>query len=368
MKNNNLTLYRDIISPVFDLSKPGIYTFLCGISNIKYEQHTRVSRHIHAQILGILDHIGIKYYLFAGSLVGYVRNMAPPAWLDDLDIMIFEDQIESFIDYAVPALERCGFRCFQPRGNLKGGGYHILGMQQNINSRDHYLSLAEGMDVRVPWAQVDVFFSYVDSNGFIRNPSSWGLYDKKNISVDLVGQGTFVEIEGEKRRVFNKFEEDIIKEYGDVFNNVVIASHGKIFLDIKEMPWHGLLGAHDEIIQETTSPIPPEIRQKDISSYIQEVGKVAEIPSNQSFAFIIQKILSTRAESVRLYGDDNIFWVADIRRIFPKIKIEVFPESQLGINRVAHLRIFIDMVHHVDLESKEMYKECMRSLALSCSS
>ena len=43
------------------------------------------------QIFKIFDSLGLKYYVFAGALVGFVRDGMLPPWLDDMDIMVFKE-------------------------------------------------------------------------------------------------------------------------------------------------------------------------------------------------------------------------------------------------------------------------------------
>lgn len=88
-------------------------------------------------------------------------------WMDDIDVMIFEDEIEKFETVVLEALKGCGFHFFAPR-LWPNGGYHILALQKSRN-RDDSIAFIPTVQVKVPWAQVDVFYSKVDEDGFIRN-------------------------------------------------------------------------------------------------------------------------------------------------------------------------------------------------------
>ena len=160
------------VPSLFDLSRPGIYTAMAGHSHAVYTQYTEASRHVQNQILRIVESFGIEYYLFAGSMVGYMRNRQMPKWMDDLDVIIFNEQIALFESRVIPYLSRCGFECWLPDGFLRGG-YQIVSLLQGYD-RALTVPLADNVAVSVPWAQVDFFYTTVDEHGCIRSAGySW---------------------------------------------------------------------------------------------------------------------------------------------------------------------------------------------------
>lgn len=68
----------NLATPLFDCSLPSIRTSIAGISNAKYEQLTDGSKEIYKQVLRIFERHKLEYFLFAGAIVGYVRNGRMP--------------------------------------------------------------------------------------------------------------------------------------------------------------------------------------------------------------------------------------------------------------------------------------------------
>lgn len=348
------------LESLFDMSRPGIYTCIAGYSHALYTQYTEASRHIHDQILGILDHFKIEYYLFAGSMVGYVRDRRMPKWMDDLDVIIFDEHIALFESKVIPYLERCGFKCWLPDGFLRGG-YQLVSLLQG-NSRKLTIPVAENVNVSVPWAQVDVFYTTVDPAGIIRNLSGWGLYNEKNIPVDWVRPGTFVEIEGRRRRVFNRWEDDIKREYGDVMNNLVVSTHERTFLKASDMPWNTVSATIDGILSTTSRHLPPSLSDEAHAAFRMRPGGRAIPGATDSFDAIVTEVVRQSAEELSLTGGDQIYWVMDLKRLFPELRIEVQVENELQAARAAHLRAFIDRVGFASDQAAASYREMIEHL------
>lgn len=330
------------LEDLFDTSRPGVYTSIAGYSHACYTQYTEAAQHVQNQILGILDYFGIEYYLFAGSMVGYVRDGRMPKWMDDLDVIIFDQQIALFESKVIPYLERCGFKCWLPSGFLRGG-YQLVSLLQG-NDRALTVPVAENMNVSVPWAQVDIFYTTVDPQGIIRNLSGWGLYNEKNIPVDWVRPGTFLEIEGHRRRVFSRWKEDIEREYGDVMNNLVVATHGTTFLKAPDMPWAKVSADFDRIIATTSRPLPPSLSEEAHAAFQPRPGSRATPGPAFSFDAIVAAVVRASAEEVVLTGGEQIFWVMDLKRLFPALRVQVRVADEREAARAAHLRAFIDAV------------------------
>lgn len=356
------------LAALFDMSQQGIYTSISGYSHARYTQYTEASRHIHNQILRILESFGIEYYLFAGSMVGYVRNRQMPKWMDDLDVIIFDHQVELFESRVVPYLQRCGFMCWLPDGFLRGG-YQLISLLQGDEraavegyDRGRTISLAEGVNVTVPWAQVDVFYTMVDADGFIRNISGWGLYNEKNIPADWVRPGVFLEIEGRRQRVFSRWEDDIQREYGDVMNNLVVSTHGTTYLTAPNTPWAAVSAEFDRIVAQTSRNLPPSLSEAAHLAFRPIAGQRAAPKPTDSFDAIVAEIVRTSAEEVRLTGGDQIFWVMDLKRLFPKLRIQVRVADALEAGRAAHLRAFIDGVDFASAPVADAYGEMIDHL------
>lgn len=349
---------------LFDFAKPAIRTDVAGYSHVIYAQYTQVSRHIYGQLFEIFEFHKLDFYLFAGTIVGYLRNGRPPAWMDDIDIIIFEDQIDHFEQTVIPHLMSCGFNCFPPRQHKdKGAGWHILSMQQG-NDRSLTIPLTDNLGVSVPWAQVDVFFTRVDQDGFIRNPAGWGLYNRKNIPVSWVRPGVRVEIESWQVQVFAEYSEDIKKEYGDVMNNVVVSTHGKVFLKAPNISWNTFESDFNRIVSETVSEFPPGVNTESLNAFSPKQDSVFSPNHGQSFDSIISSLLRQQADQLSIFDEDHIFWVMDIKRLLPQVRVCVHLIGVKSAQRAAHLRDFIDFVTADTQELDGIYRGYIRSLSL----
>jgi hypothetical protein len=307
------------------LSRPGTIgysTDIAGYSHAIYEQYTACNRIIISDMLNIFDKCELEYYLFAGSMGGYVRNKQMPPWLDDMDVIVFEDQIEHFKSVVVPALTACGFGAQLVDAPLEEGGFHFTAMRL-ANTRHAAIPLSESDMVIPPWAQIDVFFSKVDTGGFVRNLTGWGLYHLKNIPVGWVKPGTYVTIEGIKRRVFSEYQKDIELEYGDVRRNVVVQTHDRVFLRQDNVPWHFFEHEWRAYIEQSTQSGLPGISQVAIDSHQYDDNRSYDSIATESLACIVRGIVKKRASFVRLSGEVQLMWAMDIRRMFPEISVVV---------------------------------------------
>lgn len=161
--------------------------------------------HLYAKIFfSILNKFNLDYYVFAGTSIGYFRNMKNIPWVDDYDIIIFEDEMDKFKNIVVPELIKYGFRCFNPTHTVIECGHHVL---SKFGQK---------------YFQCDIFYTKVDDNNIIKNLNKWGLYNCKNININIVKPKQYLTIDGDLTLpFFNDFKEDIKLEYGDVINNCV---------------------------------------------------------------------------------------------------------------------------------------------------
>jgi len=169
--------------------------------------------HLYAKIFFKLLHdVKLDYYVFAGTSIGYIRNKQNIPWVDDYDIIIFEEEIDNFKNNIVPKLDNLGFNCVKtgPPPHHEGAGYHIL-------SRFGQKCF-----------QCDVFFTIISKNGILKNKKEWGLYHSKNIHINMVRPKKYLTIDNNLTLpFFNNMSKDIETEYGNVFNSCSIhIDHG----------------------------------------------------------------------------------------------------------------------------------------------
>lgn len=351
----------NLCADLFQKDTQGLYTDICGYSHAVYEQYTHCSKLVHDQILQILDKCNISYFLFAGSMVGYVRNKKMPPWMDDLDIMIFEEDIEKFWSVAAVKLRECGFNCRAVDAPFEGAGAHILAMQLG-NRRDHQIPLAAAVTKNVPWAQVDVFFSKVTDDGFVKNLKGWGLYHHKNVPADLVFPKRVVEIDERSYPAFNDIEKDILLEYGDVLNNIVVQTHDMVFLRAKDVSWEKFHADWQEYIRRTSSKLPFGVDANGVENHNYVVGQTFTAEPKMSFSDIVEGILANRASSVCVLGEFQLLFCSDLKRIFPQLQVFIVVNSIRYANHAAHLRRYIDFVQIDNEEVKDHYNRVMHTL------
>jgi hypothetical protein len=154
-----------------------------GITNLNLTTYNEV---IHEQakicfkILGDFESSHkITYAVFAGNSIGLLRAGNNLPWADDYDIILFKHDIAVFTSHIVPELERIGFKIKPKIVNGIACGAKIFGPPVSFtHTGDKYQSISI--------FQCDVFYSYFDGNGFLKNCGGWGLYHQKNIPRSVV--------------------------------------------------------------------------------------------------------------------------------------------------------------------------------------
>ena len=81
---------------LFDLEQSGYCTQIAGYSHALHPQCSDISKYLYKKVFSLFERYGLGYFAFAGVLLGYVRNQSMPPWLDDMDVMIFEEDFEKF--------------------------------------------------------------------------------------------------------------------------------------------------------------------------------------------------------------------------------------------------------------------------------
>lgn len=361
MTNREDTVTTSIAAPLFDLTSQGYFTSIAGYTNARYVPFTDAAKHIYSQIFSILDHFGIEYFVFAGTLVGYVRNGRMPPWMDDIDIMIFGENISLFEEKVAPYMLACGFNCKPAANRLNGGGYHILALQQGVK-RSESTPFSSTQNVCVPWAQFDVFFSTVDENNIIRNLKGWGLYHRKDVPLEWVTPPKKIQMDGMQFTTFSNIESDVMQEYGDVRNELVVKTHDTVFLRAPNISWDVFDREFNNLVESTTSKLTPSLSKETYEEYTTIAGNTCTPCATASFDEIISQIVICQATALFLEGDEQIYWVMDIKRLFPEIYISVHFHTIHAAKRAAHLREFIDDAKASDLDLKEKYNQIINSL------
>jgi hypothetical protein len=193
-----------------------------GITNLNLTTYNEV---IHEQakicfkILGDFESSHkITYAVFAGNSIGLLRAGNNLPWADDYDIILFKHHVALFTSHIVPELERIGFKVKPKIVNGIACGAKIFGPPVSFtHAGDKYQSISI--------FQCDVFYSYFDGNGFLKNCGGWGLYHQKNIPRSVVFPLKRHQFHGMLLPFFN----DSLKEtelcYGDIQKCAIFSHH-----------------------------------------------------------------------------------------------------------------------------------------------
>lgn len=344
---------------LFDEKKPKYLSEVIGPLNAKFVPLTPLAMNLYKKMFEILDRSKIEYFLFAGSMVGYLRDREMPYWLDDIDIIIFEDQFEKFEKNAIPDLKNAGFIVMKPNKN-PNGGYHVLALRET-EQHDSHIWFSKSHRVRVPRAQLDVFFSRVDEKGIVRNTGHWGLYHKKNIPAEWVMPGTFVSIMDREFRVFSNFERDILYEYGDIYNNIAVYSHGNKFLYADNASWAEFSTEFNSILSHLAKQSPPKssIENHEI---ISTDFRALNPPKDFGFSEISSIITLTKPKDLVLSHPCQWLWAADLRKEFANLNICLRVEDMRLASRAAHVSFACNSIEAANIEIFELLQKNLATL------
>lgn len=193
-----------------------------GITNLNLTTYNEV---IHEQakicfkILGDFESShNITYTVFAGNSVGLLRAGNNLPWADDYDIILFKHDIAVFTSHIVPELERIGFKVKHKIENGVACGAKIFGPPISfMHSGDKNQSISI--------FQCDVFYSYFDKNGFLKNCGGWGLYHQKNIPHSVVFPLKRRQFHGMLLPFFNDPLKEVELTYGDIQKCAIFSHH-----------------------------------------------------------------------------------------------------------------------------------------------
>lgn len=220
----NIQTIKKRVAPLFENTNKSCHYFASiGITNLNlttYNEFIHEQAKICFKILNDFETSRkITYAVFAGNSVGLLRAGRNLPWADDYDIILFKHDIAFFTSHIVPELERIGFKIKPMFHAGVASGAKIFGPPVSFaEDRD---SVNQSLSV----FQCDVFYSYFDSRGFLKNCGGWGLYHQKNIPRSVVFPL--------KRRQFHgmllPFFNDSLKEtqlcYGDIQKCAIFSHH-----------------------------------------------------------------------------------------------------------------------------------------------
>jgi hypothetical protein len=159
-----------------------------------------------------------------------------------------------------------------------------------------------------------------------------------------VKPGVNINISGLDLMAFNKFENDINLEYGDVINNLVVSTHDRTFLKINDIPWWRVEFEYLKVLTEKVNYLTPSITPTQLSQY--KPSDSIEIKPDQSDSLdqILLKIISLNASTISLTKFEHFFWSMDLKRILPKIYINAELHRIEDVFIVTHLRKYFNSI------------------------
>jgi len=189
-----------------------------GISNNKVNSYNNFINDQAKIFFTILNNLKLNYYVFAGSSIGLIRNQNNIPWVDDYDVILFEADIKYFETKVIPIIKK---HFFEVKYNIKN---NIIRGVQIYSNKNNFCKNYKGI---ISKFQCDFFYTCIDKNNIIKNLCNWGLYDKKNININLVKPQNYQMFNGIYLPFFSNYINDVAIEYGNIIDNVVInINHG----------------------------------------------------------------------------------------------------------------------------------------------
>lgn len=321
------------------------YSPLLGIYPSKINMYTEVIHKMAIVFFSILDKFDLNYVTFAGSSIGLKRCGENMPWVDDYDIMIFEDSIHKFQNEIVPILRLNGFACFEPALKIYfGGGYHVL----NYEWKD--------IPSQVKYFQCDVFYSKYEKDGIVRNLANWGKYNKsRKFTKEIIFPSQRLKFHHDLVLPFmNDIDKEIEFCYGDIYQSCSISTHS-LKGEITYNDWREAVADFNSIKQLALENTKERIYLNN--AYIGSKNLIVHEDDHQ-FKDEIQILSYISKEDIGLIETYNSLFLAkfgaSIRFFYPEIKM-TFHVNEQKINLKQFLN-YIDELVVKDESTKNFYQ------------
>jgi glycerol-3-phosphate cytidylyltransferase len=330
---------RDILDITY-FSNNMYYTPCLGLTGTKIKTYNEYVHLCAKLFFKLLDKYNLDYYVFAGTSIGYVRNKSNIPWVDDYDIIIFDKDIQYFENNILSQLINNGFVCEEWISGKNKAGYRIFSTKitDKLNSSGNYF-------------QCDIFYSKIDENNMVKNLAGCGLYHLKNVYYDMVYPSQRLEIDGLILPFFNKIEEDVMHEYGDVINNVCIHLNHKRTKIFKE---------HYSKMYEKFNAIINKANKNTINLFTKnknyEYINNRALKNNMEFktVFDILKYINTNnVNTLFILDEEFLKYCISIKYYFPQIKIILYifntikNENKIFLNNIDIIRTPNDEIKNI---------------------
>ena len=300
----------------------------------------RKFNHLCAKIFfKVLDNINLDYYTFAGTSIGYIRNKQNIPWVDDFDIMIFEEEIPTFVNIVLPKLTEFGFYCTQINVDLGCAGFFVLSQFGQ------------------KCFQCDVFFSKIDENGIVKNVANFGLYSDKNIHIDLVKPKQYLTIDDDLTiPFFNNMEQDINIEYGDVFNTVIFHVNHNISLILNNTPFYTAYDTFNkiktQIVTNTMALVNDHKYENNETLFDYDIfckHNFCEQNNVLNVIIFLKYIKQNNIQTLNIFDEKFLEFCPDVQLYFKNININFYMTTNIDMKYF----ILLNYVDHIFCSSKQ---------------
>lgn len=360
-----------------DKMSGAFYLPTVGVTNLKLCEPNEVIADQATIFFRILDAFNIPYALFAGSSIGLLRNGKTLPFVDDYDIIIFNKHLPIFSN-AVHTLKKHGFKITQsvhPQTKQKtNGGCSVYSSVihkfyndakddggDNGGGDNGDEGAREKTNIKKSHFQCDIFFSYFDNDGFLRNNASWGLYHGKNIHMKDVLPFQRRAFDGLHLPFFKNVASEVYKCYGNV-EQCIVESHN---LNVRAI-YRSWKVAHTEF--ERIKQCAKENTMQMIFQHGDKGGEDGEGEGGRDSISILDNAFSknsldvlrdihvNKTKTVYSYSIDFIIQhAACIKYYFPTVNIEYFSYSR--DNQVILFLNYVDVIHVYNAAVYDFYND-----------
>ena len=387
-KENKETFFENLDSFFYSSNENdanAYYLPTVGMTNLKLCEPNEVVADQATIFFRILDAFNIPYALFAGSSIGLLRSGKTLPFVDDYDIIIFNKHVP-MLSNAAPVLKKHGFKIVQsvsPQTKQKtNGGCTVYSSatqrfynkvndnDMNMNDDDAEEEVERG--VKKSHFQCDIFFSYFDSGGFLRNNASWGLYHGKNIHMKDVLPFQRRAFDGLSLPFFKNVASEVYKCYGDI-ERCIVESHN---LNVRAVyrSWKTAHAEFDRIKQCSKDNTVKAIFQnqhggKNENSLEQGGEEGGDRSGNATNALnildnafsnnsldVLRDIHENKTRTIYSFSIEFIIrHAACIKYYFPAVQIEYFSYSR--DNQLVMFLNYVDALHVYSVAIRDFYND-----------
>jgi glycerol-3-phosphate cytidylyltransferase len=350
----------------------GYYLPTVGMTNCKLNEHNELKRD-HATIyFRILDRYNVPYAVFAGSSIGLLRNGKTIPWSDGYSVVVLNSDLTLLFEI-FPILRKNGFKIVKNKNKFTNeytnGGCSINSQIHKFthgNQPDDY-DQDQDQDHKRSGFACDVYYSYVDKNGFLRNSGLWGLYHVKKLHIRDVMPFRRRVFDGLPLPFFNNVNLEVYKTYGNTDEVVIKTTHFQTGSS-KYASWRS---AYDEFENRKSKAIQNTMHKiynnnnNNNKNQNQNITKSAVNKSNV-MKIMDNKFTKNQVELLSEIGEKDIGRIyvfsvdfiiqhaACIKFYFPNVVIEYFSYAReveiiLYLNYVDKLHVynsFIEMFYN----------------------